>query len=106
MAWENLDVALQQSGHHLDRLHRFLETTQLPAANDQPALTMEAANLTDGLEELKQQLNSILGEPAANRIHWLDRDHSRGNLSFHSVPLGRKRYAGRETVQEERQRRA
>ena len=87
LAWENLDVALQQSGHHLDRLHRFLETTQLPAANDQPALTMEAANLTDGLQELRQRLNSILGEPAANRIHWLDRDHSRANLSFHSVPL-------------------
>ena len=87
MAWENLDVALQQAGHHLGRLHRFLDTTQLPAANDQPALAMEAANLNDDLDELRKRLGSILDKPDADQIHWVDRDRYKDNLALHSAPL-------------------
>ena len=87
LAWENHDVGLQQASNALNRLHRFLDTTQLPAAHDQPALAMEAASLIDDVEELRQKLNSILGNPGSENIHWVEVDQSKGSGSIHSAPL-------------------
>ena len=87
LAWENVDVGLQQAVNTLGRLHRFLDSTQLPAANDQPALAMEAANLMDDIEGLRGQFESILGNPDAGNIHWVEADQSRNNTSLHSAPL-------------------
>ena len=85
--WENLDVALRQSTQTVGRLHRFLESAQLPAAADQPALAMEAGNLMDDVEVLRGQLESILGNPLDSDIHWVHSDPSRGNTSLNSAPL-------------------
>ncbi|MCH7738464.1 MAG: DEAD/DEAH box helicase family protein [Chloroflexi bacterium] len=89
LAWENLDVGLQQASQDLGRLHRFLESTKLPAANDQPALIMETANLMDDMETLRDQFNSILGNPTDDDIHWISNDQIRGNatVSLNSAPL-------------------
>ena len=89
LAWENLDVGLQQAAQTVGRLHRFLESTKLPAANDQPALVMETANLMDDVESLRDNLSSILGNPMDDDIHWISNDQIRGNatVSLNSAPL-------------------
>ena len=87
LAWENLEVRMLQASQTLSRLHRFLDSTTLPAASEQPALAMEAGNIMDNLEELRAQLGSILGSPDEQTIHWVARDASKGNVSFHAAPL-------------------
>ncbi len=89
LAWENLDVGLQQAAQNVGRLHHFLESTQLPAAGDQPALVMETANLMDDVESLREQFDSILGNPLDDDIHWIGNDQVRGNatVSLNSAPL-------------------
>ena len=87
LGWENLDVKMVQSIQALSRLQRFLETTTLPGSSDQPALAMETANVQDSLEVLRGQLESVLGNPDDQIIHWMDRDQSNGDVSFHAVPL-------------------
>ena len=87
LAWENVDVGLQEATQALSRLQRFLESTTLPGANDQPALLMETSTIQDHWEQLRKQLASILGEPDANSIHWIGRDRARGEVNFHSAPL-------------------
>ena len=89
LAWENLDVGLQQAARDVGRLHRFLESTKLPAAGDQPALIMESANLIDDIETLREQFSSILGNPMDDDIHWISNDQIRGNatVSLNSAPL-------------------
>ena len=89
LAWENLDVGLQQAAQNVGRLHRFLESTQLPGASDQPALVMETANLMDDVESLRGQFDSILGNPLDDDIHWIGAEQMRGNstISLNSAPL-------------------
>ena len=87
LAWENLEVRMLQASQTLSRLQRFLDSTTLPAASDQPALAMEAGNILDSLDELRAQLGSILGTPDGQTIHWVRRDASKGELSFHAAPL-------------------
>ena len=87
LAWENLEVRMLQASQVLSRLQRFLDSTTLPAAGDQPALAMEAGNILDGLDELRSQLGSILGSPDDGTIHWAARDPSKGDASFHAAPL-------------------
>ena len=89
LAWENLDVGLQQASQNVGQLHRFLDSTLLPAANDQPALVMETANLMDEVETMREEFVSILGNPIDNDIHWISNDQVRGNpiVSLNSAPL-------------------
>ena len=89
LAWENLDVELQQASQNVGQLHRFLDSTLLPAANDQPALVMETANLMDEVETMREEFVSILGNPINNDIHWISNDQIRGNpiVSLNSAPL-------------------
>ncbi|MQG12868.1 MAG: DNA polymerase III subunit epsilon, partial [SAR202 cluster bacterium] len=89
LAWENLDVGLQQAAQNVGRLHRLLESTKLPSANDQPALVMETANLIDDIETVREQFSSILGNPMDDDIHWVSNDQVRGNatISLNSAPL-------------------
>ena len=87
LEWENLDVRLLQAGQALSRLQRFLETTTLPGASDQPALAMEAANIQDNLEQLRDQLGSILGPPDDYKVFWMARDQNKAELSLHAAPL-------------------
>ena len=87
LAWENLEVRMLEASQTLSRLQRFLDSTTLPAASDQPALAMEAGNILDNLEELRSQLGSILGSPDGQTIHWVGRDGSKGDISFHAAPL-------------------
>ncbi|MDA1127174.1 MAG: exonuclease domain-containing protein [Chloroflexi bacterium] len=89
LAWENLDVGLQQAAQTVGRLHRFLESTQLPGAGDQPALVMETASLMDDVESLRGNLGSILGNPQDADIHWISNDQVRGNsiIALNSAPL-------------------
>ena len=87
LAWENLEVRMLQASQVLARLQRFLESTTLPAAGDQPALAMEAGNILDSLDELRHQLGSIVGSPDDGTIIWAARETSNGDASFHAAPL-------------------
>lgn len=87
LAWENLDVGLQQATNALSRLQRFLDTTSLPGASDQPAIVMEVATIHDNLELIRSQLESVLGLPDPGDILWVARDASKGEIGFHSAPL-------------------
>ncbi len=87
LAWENLEVRMGQAGQALSRLQRFLESTTLASAGDQPDLAMEAGNIFDNLEELRDQLGSIIGSADEQTIHWMSRDSSEGDISFHAAPL-------------------
>ncbi|MDE0721063.1 MAG: exonuclease domain-containing protein [Dehalococcoidia bacterium] len=89
LAWENLDVGLQQTAQSVGKLHRFLDSTKLPAASDQPALIMETSNLMDDVETLRGNFNSILGSPVDEDIHWISNDQVRGKstVSVNSAPL-------------------
>ena len=87
LAWENVDVVLTQATQRLSQVYRFLESTDLPALEDQGALALEAATIQDDLEQLKGRLSSILGSSNDQDIHWIDRDRGKGELVFHSAPL-------------------
>ena len=87
LAWENLEVRTLQVVQAFSRLQRYLETTTLPGASDQPTLVMESATIQDNLEELRHQLESILGNPDDQIVHWMARDPSKGDVSLHAVPL-------------------
>ena len=87
LAWENLEVRMLQSAQAFSKLQRFLESTTLPGATDQPTLVMESAVFQDDLEELRSQLASILGNPDDRTIHWMALDPAKGDVSFHAVPL-------------------
>ena len=103
LAWENVDVVLTQAGQRLSQVYRFLESTDLPALEDQGALALEAATIQDNLEQLQGRLSSILGSPNDRDIHWIARGIARGTargltggvgrgqdkgeLVFHSAPL-------------------
>ena len=87
LAWENLDVGLQQAGLSLSRLQRFLDTTDLPGATDQPALSLEAVTIQENLDQLREQLGAILGEADEDNILWIARDQNKGEIGFHAAPL-------------------
>jgi DNA polymerase-3 subunit epsilon/ATP-dependent DNA helicase DinG len=87
LAWENLDVALQQTVQAVSRLHRFLDTTELPGASDQPSMVMEAGATQDNLDQLRERLTSILGPPNDDLILWIGRGQGKSEISFHAAPL-------------------
>ena len=89
LAWENIDIGLQQAAQSVGKLHRFLDSTKLPAATDQPALIMETARLMDEVEKLQMNCNAILGNPVEDDIHWISNDQVRGRstVSINSAPL-------------------
>ena len=87
LAWENLDVGLQQTVQAVSRLHRFLDTTELPGASDQPSMVMEAGATYDNLDQLRERLTSILGPPNDDMILWIGRGQGKSEISFHAAPL-------------------
>ena len=89
LAWENIDIGLQQAAQSVGKLHRFLDSTKLPAATDQPALIMETSRLMDEVEKLQMNCNAILGNPVEDDIHWISNDQVRGRstVSINSAPL-------------------
>ena len=91
LAWENLEVVIQQTNQGLNRLIRFLQSTELPTASDQQALLMETGGIQDNLEQLRGQLGAILGGADPHSINWLAHTQTRNptgdQLSFNSAPL-------------------
>ena len=87
LAWENTDVVLSQTIQRLALIQRFLESTDLPGSEDQGTLAMESATIQDNLEQVRGQLDAILGSPDDHSIHWIARDRSQGEIVFHSAPL-------------------
>ena len=87
LAWENLDTRFKQADTVLRNLRNFLDSNRLPAAPDQQAFVVETAALADNLAELAANLESILGEAAEDKIHWLNVNPSQANISLHSAPL-------------------
>ena len=85
--WENLDSRLQQAIDALSRLQRFLESTPVPSANDQATMATEAATAQANLEQLREQMGSIINASDNSKIHWIDQNHGRGEVTFHSAPL-------------------
>jgi Rad3-related DNA helicase len=86
-AWENLDVALGQLINRLAQLQRFLEGAKLPALGDTDTLMMEAADIQDNLNRLREQLGIIIGTGDEQSIHWMARDPSKGNITLNAAPL-------------------
>ena len=78
LAWENVDVGLTQATHRLSQVFLFLESTELPALEDQGALALEAATIQGNLEQLRDRLSTILGSPSEQDIHWIARGTGRG----------------------------
>jgi predicted DnaQ family exonuclease/DinG family helicase len=91
LAWENLEVVIQQTNQGLNRLVRFLQTTEIPGASDQQSLLMETGVIQDSLEQLRGRLSAILGGADPQSINWLAHTQSRNPpgdlLSFNSAPL-------------------
>ena len=89
LSWENIDIGLQQAAQSVGKLHRFLDSTKLPAATAQPALIMETSSLMDEVEKLQMNCNAILGNPVEDDIHWISNDQVRGRstVSINSAPL-------------------
>jgi DNA polymerase-3 subunit epsilon/ATP-dependent DNA helicase DinG len=87
LAWENLDVSLGQAINRLAYLQRYLEGVDLPSLSDSETLTMEALSIQDSFDQLRQQLISIIGTPDEQRITWIARDLSKGDITLHSAPL-------------------
>ena len=91
LAWENLDVILQEALRALDRLIQYLQTTDLQSGADQGALTMESGGIQDNLEQLRDKLGTIIGGTGTATIDWLARTQTRNppgdELSFNSAPL-------------------
>ena len=104
LAWEGVDVGLNNLIQLLARLEEFLETATVPQIKEQPGLALEANNVQTQLDELRGYLTAILGRPDEDNIHWLHRDTKDGGLTLHSAPLAvgpilaEKLYAKKESV--------
>ena len=87
LGWENLDVALGQAVNQLARLQQYLDGADLASAEAGETLTMEAAGIGEDLDELRQQLGSVIGAADEQSIIWISRDPGRAELAFHAAPL-------------------
>jgi DNA polymerase-3 subunit epsilon/ATP-dependent DNA helicase DinG len=87
LAWENVDIGVGQAIQHLAQAHRFLEDTEFSSAVDTPGLTAESNTIQDDLEQLRTQLQSILGAYDEARINWIGQNRVREEIAFHSAPL-------------------
>ena len=87
LAWEKVDVGLNNLGQTLAALADFLENNPIPQAKEQAGLALEAGNVQSRLEELKGQLAAIIGREDPANIHWLRRDQGKSEITFHSAPL-------------------
>ena len=87
LGWENLDVALGQAINQLARLQQYLDGADLASAEAGETLTMEAAGIGEDLDELRQQLGSVIGAADEQSIIWISRDPVRAELAFHAAPL-------------------
>ena len=87
LGWENLDVALGQAVNQLARLQQYLDGADLASAEAGETLTMEAAGIGEDLDELRQQLGSVIGAADEQSIIWISRDPARAELAFHAAPL-------------------
>ena len=95
MAWENLDLVLDEATRQADRVASFLESLPAGGPADVESMAVELANWQDGLEELRERLRTFLAAPAdSQRIDWMERAaefggdaEGRYNIVFHSAPL-------------------
>ncbi len=99
IAWENVDVGLNDGVRRVERLRRFLETVPVGGPVDTDTLMAELSTWQEGLEELRERLKTLLAAPAdGSRIDWIARvDDARGDSSdgrgsrshivLHSAPL-------------------
>ena len=95
IAWENVDVGLADGIRLMQRLGRFLDTASSGDSIDPEALILELADWQEGVEELREQLKTLLAAPSEERrIDWISRvNDGRGSASggsyivLHSAPL-------------------
>ena len=95
VAWENLDVVLDEAVRHVDRVASFLDSLPAGGPADVESMSAEAANWQGGLEELRERLKTFLAAPAdAQRIDWMERvsqsggdSEGRYDIVLHSAPL-------------------
>ena len=95
VAWENLDVVLNEALRHVDRVASFLESLPADGPADVESMAVELANWQDGLEELREKLRTFLVAPAdSQRIDWMERatdfrggSEGQYNIVLHSAPL-------------------
>ena len=95
LAWENLDLVLDEATRQADRLASFVESLPSEGPADVESMDVELANWQDGLEELRERLRTLLVAPAdSQRIDWMERvtefggdSEGRYNIVLHSAPL-------------------
>ena len=95
VAWENLDVVLDEAIRQVDRVASFLESLPTEGPADVESMAVEIANRQDGLEELREKLRTFLVAPAdSQRIDWMERatdfrggSEGRYDIVLHSAPL-------------------
>jgi DNA polymerase-3 subunit epsilon/ATP-dependent DNA helicase DinG len=87
LAWENVDVGLEDDVQRLARLQRFLENTPLPQVRDLNTLIMELSDIQDNLRQLQGQLKAVLGTLSEGRIDWMERNGQKGDITLHNAPL-------------------
>ena len=95
VAWENLDVVLDECLRQAARLASFLETLLGEGPADVESIAVEFVGWQDRLEELREHLRTLLVAPMdAQRIDWLERATesggdagTRSNIVIHSAPL-------------------
>lgn len=95
-AWENVDVGLGNLAQAQGRLYAFLYETEFQpnseeansaGSGDVSSLLSECSALQGNVEQLKEQLASIIAREDSARIHWLKVDQTRGEVSLNSAPL-------------------
>jgi len=87
LSWENLDVTLGQAANRISQLQRFLEGSNLPAVGESDTLKMEAANIQDAFNQLREQMSSLIGTSDEQSIIWIARDQYKHDVSLHAAPL-------------------
>ena len=95
IAWENVDVDLNEGIRLAERLGHLVDSAPGDSAANGEGLTLDLAAWREGMEEQRERLKTMLAAPAEEqRIDWMARvstgrdDPSGGsNLVLHSAPL-------------------
>ena len=95
VAWENVDVNLADGARQLEALCRLLDALPSEGTVDLNPLMGELTAWSEGVEELREGLKTLIEAPAEDRrIDWIDRSPDRRSgpgrsfpVALHTAPL-------------------
>jgi len=87
ISWDNCSINLGQIQIRIERLAQYLEDIQFGKGIEVDIIISDLDNLLDGLIEIRNRMNAIVGATNDNdNIHWITKNPS-GTLALNLAPL-------------------